>query len=53
MAKFEVKMGRAGGGSGTFVVVVNAGTPDQARRSAEAQNPGYVAQAVRPLPYGS
>ena len=28
-------------------VVVVAGTPDQARRSAEAQNPGYKAQAVR------
>lgn len=53
MAKFEVKMGRPGGGSGTFVVVVNAGTPDQARRSAEAQNPGYKAQAVRQLPHGS
>jgi hypothetical protein len=45
--QWEVKMGRPGGGSGTFVVVVHASTPDQARRSAEAQNPGYVAQAVR------
>lgn len=53
MAKFEVKMGRPGGGSGTFVVVVHASTQDQARRSAEAQNPGYKAQAVRPLPLGS
>lgn len=49
MATYEVKMGRPGGGSGTFKVVVNAGTPDEARRSAEAQNPGYSAQAVRRL----
>jgi len=47
MPMWEVKMGRPGGGSGTFVVYVHAGTPDQARRSAEAQNPGYKAQAVR------
>jgi hypothetical protein len=47
MSQWEVKMGRPGGGSGTFVVIINAGTPDQARRSAEAQNPGYKAQAVR------
>lgn len=53
MAKFEVKMGRPGGGSGTFVVVINASSPDQARRSAEAQNPGYKAQAVKQMPYGS
>lgn len=46
MARYEVKMGRPGGGSGTFVVTVNAGTPDEARRAAEAQNPGYKAQAV-------
>ncbi len=44
--QWKVKMGRPGGGSGTFVVYVYAGTPDQARRSAEAQNPGYKAQAV-------
>ena len=47
MPQWEVKMGRAGGGSGTFVVYVHAWTPDQARRSAEAQNPGYSAQAVK------
>lgn len=47
MASWEVTMGRPGGGSGTFKVVVHAGTPDQARRSAEAQNPGYRAHAVR------
>jgi hypothetical protein len=45
MPQWEVKMGK--GGSGTFLVYVYAGTPDQARRSAEAQNPGYKAQAVR------
>ncbi len=49
MAKFEVKLGRPGGGSGTFVIVVNAGTPDEARRAAEAQNPGYSAQSVYQL----
>jgi hypothetical protein len=47
MAQWEVTMSRAGGGSGVFKVTVHAGTPDQARDSAEAQNPGYVAQAVR------
>lgn len=47
MPQWEVKMGRPGGGSGTFVIFVFAGTPDQARRATEAQNPGYKAQAVR------
>ena len=47
MAQYEVKMGRAGGGSGTFKVIINAGTPDEARRAAESQNPGYSAQSVR------
>ena len=47
MARWEVTMGR--GGSGTFKVQVHAGTPDEARRAAEAQNPGYNAQAVRRL----
>ena len=49
MAKWEVTMGRAGGGSGTFKVTINAGTPDEARSAAEAQNPGYSAHAVRRL----
>lgn len=47
MPQYEVRMGRPGGGSGTFLVYVHAGSPDQARQSAEAQNPGYKAQAVR------
>lgn len=47
MQSYEVKLGRAGGGSGTFNVVVTAGTPDMARRAAEAQNPGYKALSVR------
>jgi hypothetical protein len=51
MAKYEVKMGRPGGGSGTFVVTVNASTPDEARRVAENQNVGYKAQSVYRLPY--
>jgi len=40
-------MGRPGGGSGTFKVVVHASTPDAARKAAEAQNPGMKAQAIR------
>lgn len=47
MATWEVKMGRPGGGSSTFKVIVNADTPDQARKAAEHQNPGYKAQAVK------
>lgn len=46
MALYQVKMGRPGGGSGTFVVELHASTPDEARRTAESQNPGYKAQAV-------
>lgn len=49
MAQWEVTMSRPGGGSGVFKVNVNAGTPDEARRAAEAQNPGYSAQSVRRL----
>jgi hypothetical protein len=47
MQSYEVTLGRAGGGSGTFTVRVAAGTPDMARRAAEAQNPGYRAMSVR------
>lgn len=47
MQTYEVRLGRAGGGSATFTVMVTAGTPDMARRAAEAQNPGYKALAVR------
>ena len=47
MRTFEVTMGRPGGGSGTFKVVVHASTPDMARRTAEHQNPGYAAHAVK------
>lgn len=46
MTQWKVKMSRPGGGSQVFVVYVFAGTPDMARRTAEAQNPGYSAQAV-------
>ena len=49
MPEFEVTMGRAGGGSGTFKVRIHAGTPDQARSAAERQNPGYSAHAVKQL----
>jgi hypothetical protein len=47
MPQWEVRMARAGGGSGTFATLIHAATPDEARRAAEAQNPGYKAQAVR------
>lgn len=47
MALFQVKLSRQGGGSGVFTVEVNSATPDEARRQAEHQNPGYVAQSVR------
>lgn len=52
MAQYEVRMSRPGGGSINFKVVVHAGTPDEAKRAAEAQNPGYRSQAVRRLPSG-
>lgn len=47
MRKFSVKLGK--GGSGVFEIEVNAQTPDEARRIAEAQYPGYRAQAVRQI----
>ena len=53
MARYEVKMGRPGGGSGTFVVTVHASTPAQARQTAEAQNPGYMARSAYRLPYSN
>ena len=53
MARYEVKMGRPGGGSGTFVVTLHASTPDEARRMAEHQNPGYKAQSVYRLPHSA
>lgn len=46
MRAFKVTLGRRGGGSGTFTVVVHAATPDAARRTAEGQNPGFAALAV-------
>jgi hypothetical protein len=47
MMSWTVTMARAGGGSGVFRVVVNAATPDGARKAAEAQNPGYKAISVK------
>lgn len=47
MQAFVVTLGRTGGGSSTFKVIVHAATPDMARRAAIHQNPGYAAQAVR------
>ena len=47
MQTFEVTMSRPGSGSGTFKIVVPAATPDMARRTAEHQNPGYAAHAVK------
>jgi hypothetical protein len=46
MSSWTVRMSRPGGGSGVFHVTVFAATPDEARRAAEAQNPGYRAQSV-------
>ena len=45
MAQYEVKLGK--GGSATFKIVIHAGTPDEARRIAMTQYPGYNAQSVR------
>lgn len=47
MGTYVVTMGRPGGGAGTFKVIVYGLTPGMARHSAEAQYPGYSAQAVR------
>ena len=45
MSQYEVTLGK--GGSPTFKITVFAGTPDEARRIAKHQYPGYNAQAVR------
>lgn len=47
MQTYVVTMGRYGGGSGTFKIIVHALTPGMARHSAESQYPGYCSQAVR------
>ena len=47
MQTFQVTMSRAGGGSGVFQIIVRAASPDEARRMAAAQNPGYRAQSVK------
>lgn len=47
MQAYQVTMGRSGGGSGRFVVVIHAATPDMARRIAMHQNSGYAALAVK------
>jgi hypothetical protein len=47
MTMYAVRMGKAGGGAGTFVVIVYALTPAMARHTAVAQYPDYSAQAVR------
>ena len=47
MQVWEVRLGRAGGGSGTFKVIIPAATPAMARRNAEHQNPGYAALAAK------
>lgn len=45
MTTYMVTMGR--GGSGTFVVVVHALTPDMARHTAMTQYPNCSVQAVK------
>ncbi len=47
---WDVKMGRPGGGGVTFTVRVYGSSPEQAKRAAEAQNPGYKAHATRRVP---
>lgn len=42
--QWEVTLNKAGS---IMKVVVHGNSPDQARRAAEAQNPGYRAAAVR------
>lgn len=49
MAMWKVKMSRPGGGSGVFEITIFASTPDEARRIAAAQYPGYKAMAVSRL----
>jgi len=46
MRLWKVTLGK--GGSGTFSIEINAATPDEARRNAEHQNPGYRAQSCKP-----
>lgn len=45
MNTYAVTVGR--GGSGTFVVIVNALTSDMARNTATSQYPGYSAQSMK------
>lgn len=47
MNSYVVQLGRGGGGSGTFKVIIHAATPDEARRIAESQHSGYSAHSVR------
>jgi hypothetical protein len=47
MQTYNVTIGRPGGGSGSFKIPVTAQTPDEARRIAEHQYPGYRAQSVQ------
>ena len=42
--QWEVKVNKNGS---VMTIVVHGNTPDQAKRAAEAQNPGYRATAVR------
>ena len=47
MQTYAVRLGRAGGGAGTFVVIVYALTPAMARNTAMSQYPGYSAHSVK------
>lgn len=42
--QWEVKLNKNGS---VMTIVVYGNTPDQAKRAAEAQNPGYRATAVK------
>lgn len=47
MQTYSVTMGRPGGGSASFKVIVFALSPGMARATAQAQYPSFSAHAVR------
>ena len=50
MNTYSVRLGRPGGGSGTFTVIVYGLSPAMAQATAMAQYPGYSVHAVRHHP---
>lgn len=47
MNTYSVTLGRPGGGSPTFIVIVYGLSPAMARATATAQYPGYSVHAIR------